>query len=162
VHQDEDRKKEIPDVCPVKFVDFYIGQVIEAGPSRIDEASIIEFATKFDPQPFHVDKSAAEAGRWHGLIASGWHTCGIAMRLVVDHILRDSDSCGSPGLEHIKWPAPVRPEDSLHVKVTVLDVRRSRSGDYGIVRWQWHLYNQHQQVVLDLVATSLFGGPQSD
>jgi acyl dehydratase len=140
----------------VKFADFSVGQLIEAGPYRIDEESIIDFATQFDPQFFHVNKPAAEAGRWHGLIASGWHTCSIAMRLVVDHILRDSESCGSPGLEHIKWPAPVRPGDLLHLKVTVLDVRRSRSGRYGIIRWQWHLSNQQQQIVLDLIATSLF------
>jgi acyl dehydratase len=140
----------------VKFADFSVGQVIEAGPYRIDEESIIDFAAKFDPQSFHVNKPAAEAGRWHGLIASGWHTCSIAMRLVVDHILRDSESCGSPGVEHIKWPAPVRPGDSLSLRVTVLDVRRSRSGRYGIIRWQWHLSNQQQQLVLDLIATSLF------
>jgi acyl dehydratase len=144
----------------VKFADFYVGQVIDAGSCRIDEASIIDFATKFDPQPFHVDNRAAENGQWRGLIASGWHTCSIAMRLVVDHILRDSDSCGSPGLEYVKWPAPVRPAELLHLKVEVLEVRRSRSGDYGIVRWRWILSNQEPQIVLDLVATSLFGGPK--
>lgn len=142
----------------VKFVDFYVGQIIEAGPHRVDEASIIDFATKFDPQPFHVDKRAAEGGRWHGLIASGWHTCSIAMRLVVDHILRDSDSCGSPGLEYVKWLAPVRPADLLSLKVEVLEVRRSRSREYGIVRWRWLLSNQEPQIVLDLIATSLFDG----
>jgi acyl dehydratase len=140
----------------VNFADFRVGQIIEAGPYRIDEKSMIDFATQFDPQSFHVDKSAAETGRWHGLIASGWHTCSIAMRLMVDHVLHGSESCGSPGLEHIKWPAPVRPGDLLYLKVMVQDVRRSRSGRYGIVRWQWHLSNQQQQLVLDLMATSLF------
>src|SRR5271154_5346224 len=101
----------------MKFADFFEGQVIRAGPYRIDESSIIDFATKFDPQPFHIDKVAAQAGQWHGLIASGWHTCAVAMRLMVDHILRDSDSCGSPGLEHIKWPAPVGPGGALGFKV---------------------------------------------
>jgi acyl dehydratase len=79
------------------------------------------------------------------------------MRLVVDHILRDSDSYASPGLEYVKWPAPVRPGDSLSLNVHVLEVRRSRSGDYGIVRWQWLMSNQRDERVLDLVATSLFG-----
>jgi acyl dehydratase len=143
----------------LKFVDFYAGQVIEAGPYRIDEESIIEFARSFDPQPFHIDRHAAEAGQWHGLIASGWHTCSIAMRLVVDYILSGSDSCGSPGIEYVKWPAPVRPADVLRLRVEVLDARRSRSGQYGIVRWRWLLSNQEQQIALDLVATSLFGGP---
>jgi acyl dehydratase len=145
----------------MKFADFFEGQVLRAGPYHIDESSIIDFATKFDPQPFHIDKVAAQAGQWHGLIASGWHTCSVAMRLVVDHVLRDSDSCGSPGLEHIKWPAPVRPGDSLDLTIQVLSVRRSRSGEYGIVRWQWHLFNQHRDMTLDLIATSLFGGPHS-
>ena len=146
----------------MKFVDFYVGQILEAGPYRIDEASIVEFATQFDPQPFHVDKLAAEGGQWGGLIASGWHTSGIAMRLVVDHILLGSDSCGSPGLEYIQWPAPVRPGDLLSLKVEVLNVRRSQSGKYGIVRWRWQLFNQARQSVLELTATSLFGGAHAE
>jgi acyl dehydratase len=141
----------------VKFSEFSVGQVITAGPHTVDESSIMEFAAQFDPQPFHADKAAAHAGHWHGLIASGFHTCSIAMRLVVDHILRDSESYASPGLEYVKWPAPVRPGDSLSLKVQVLEVRRSRSGDYGIVRWQWLMSNQRGDMVLDLVATSLFG-----
>jgi acyl dehydratase len=140
----------------MKFSDFHVGQVIEAGPHTIDELSIIEFANRFDPQPFHVDKSSADQGRWNGLIASGFHTCCIAMRLVADSILRESGSCGSPGLEYVKWPSPVRPGDALHLRVHVLEVRRSRSRNYGVVRWQWYLLNQHDQPVLDLIATSLF------
>jgi acyl dehydratase len=145
----------------MRFIDFYVGQFLDVGTYRIDEASIIEFATQFDPQPFHMNKAEAEGGRWHGLIASGWHTCCIAMRLVVETILPDSDSCGSPGLDFIKWPVPVRPGDLLHLKIEVLEVRRSRSGDYGVVRWQWRLFNQRQEMVLDLVATSLFGSAPS-
>jgi acyl dehydratase len=141
----------------MRFAEFRTGQIIDAGTTCVDEASILEFARRFDPQPFHVDKAAAEGGRWGGLIASGFHTCSMAMRLVADAILSNSESCGSPGLDHIKWPAPVRPGDSLQVKVEVLDVRRSRSGDYGIVRWQWRMSNQQGQIVLDLIATSLFG-----
>jgi acyl dehydratase len=141
----------------VKFTDFSVGQIIDAGSLLVDEASIIAFARQFDPQPFHVDKAAATAGHWNGLIASGFHTCGMAMRLVVDKVL-GSDSYASPGLEHVKWPAPVRPGDLLSLKLEILDVRRSRSGDYGIVRWRWIMTNQGDSVVLDLIATSLFGG----
>jgi len=140
----------------MKFSEFYVGQIIAAGPHTIDEASIIEFASRFDPQPFHVDKSRADKGRWNGLIASGFHTCSIAMRLVADAILNQSGSCGSPGLEYLKWPSPVRPGDALHLRVRVLEVGRSRSRNYGVVRWQWYLLNQHDSPVLDLVATSLF------
>jgi len=141
----------------MKFTEFRVGQIIEAGPHRVDESAIIEFATRFDPQSFHVDKAVAAMSQWRGLIASGFHTVCIAMRLVVDTILRDSASCGSPGLEYLKWTAPVRPGDTLSLKVNVLEVRQSRSGKYGVVRWQWRLFNQENQLVLDLVATSLFG-----
>ncbi len=141
----------------MKFSDFSVGQIITAGPHVVEESSIVRFGTEFDPQPFHVDRAAAAAGHWHGLIASGFQTCGIAMRLVADNILPGSDSYASPGLEYVKWPAPVRPGDSLTLNVEVLDVRRSQSGKYGIVRWQWSLANQHSETVLDLIATSLFG-----
>jgi acyl dehydratase len=142
----------------VKFADFTAGQIIDAGSVTVDETSITTFAAQFDPQSFHVDKSSAGQGRFGGLIASGFHTCCMAMRLVVDNILKGSDSFGSPGLEYVKWPAPVRPGDSLSLKVQVLNVRRSRSGDYGIVRWQWRMTNQRDQAVLDLIATSFFEG----
>jgi acyl dehydratase len=141
----------------VKFRDFSVGQIIAAGTHKVEESSIVQFGTDFDPQPFHVDKAAATAGHWHGLIASGFHTCSIAMRLVADHILRGSDSYASPGLEYVRWPTPVRPGDMLTLKVEVLRVRRSKSGNYGIVRWQWRMTSQRSEIVLDLVATSLFG-----
>jgi acyl dehydratase len=142
----------------VNFSDFSVGQVIAAGTHVVEESSVLAYAAQFDPQPFHVDKAAASAGHWQGLIASGFHTCSIAMRLVADQILRGSDSYASPGLEYVKWPAPVRPGDSLSLQVEVLEVRRSRSGEYGIVRWRWRMANQRDQLVLELVATSLFGG----
>jgi acyl dehydratase len=141
----------------VKFSDFSVGQIIDAGTHTVDESSIVQFGAQFDPQPFHVDKAAATAGHWHGLIASGFHTCSIAMRLVADNILRGSDSYASPGLEYVKWPGPVRAGDSLTLKVEVLNVRQSRAGKYGIVRWQWRMTNQRSEMVLALIATSLFG-----
>jgi acyl dehydratase len=145
----------------VKFTDFSVGQIIDAGSLVVDEASVVAFAAQFDPQPFHVDKTAAAAGHWNGLIASGFHTCGMAMRLVVDKVLRGSDSYASPGLEYVKWPSPVRPGDLLSLKLEILDVRRSRSGEYGIVRWHWIMTNQSDSVVLDLIATSFFGGAKT-
>jgi acyl dehydratase len=140
----------------MKFADFEVGQILDAGSAQVDEASIVEFARQYDPQPFHIDKVSAAKGRWNGLIASGWHTCAIAMKLVVNGILKDSDSCGSPGLEYLKWPAPVRPGDELRLRLEVLETKSSRTGEFGIVRWRWHMSNQHAQTVLILVATSLF------
>src|ERR1700733_9530249 len=109
----------------MKFAEFSVGQIIEAGSYRVDESAMVEFATRFDPQSFHIDKAAAAMSRWQGLIASGFHTVCIAMRLAVDTVLRDSESCGSPGLEYLKWTAPVRPGDVLSLELHVLEVRRS-------------------------------------
>jgi acyl dehydratase len=142
----------------MKFADFQVGQTITAGSYRVDESEIIEFASRFDPQPFHIDKEAARDSKWGGIIASGFHTCAIAMRLMVDHVLRDSESCGSPGLEYINWPAPVIVGDTLSLQLEVLDLRQSQSRAYNVLRSRWRLFNQSGHVVLELVATSLFGG----
>jgi len=141
----------------MKFADFEAGQVLRYGPASVAEADIVSFARRYDPQWFHVDVERAKAGRWQGLIASGWQTCGIAMRLAVEGALRDSESFGSPGLDYLKWLAPVRPDDSLTLVANVLEVRRSeRQPTLGIVRWRWSLVNQDEAPVLELVATSLF------
>jgi acyl dehydratase len=139
------------------FDQFHPGQRLTYGPATISEAEMLAFANAYDPQWFHADVERARAGRWHGLIASGWHTCSIAMRLVVDGALRESESFGSPGLEYLKWLAPVRPGDALTVHAEVLDVRRSdRNPTLGVLRWRWQLLNQAGVAVLELVATSLF------
>jgi acyl dehydratase len=144
----------------MKFAEFHAGRVIEAGPVSISETEIVEFATRFDPQWFHVDAERSAAGRHGGLIASGWHTCGIAMRLAVDTALVGSESFASPGLEALHWRHPVRPGDHLRLKATVLETRRSRAKPrLGILRWRWQLFNQHGAEVLDLTATSLFDLP---
>lgn len=118
---------------------------------------MLAFARAYDPQWFHVDPARAASGRWQGLIASGWQTCGVAMRLAVDHFLAGSESFGSPGLEYLKWLQPVRPGDALTLHVEVLDARRSeRQPALGIVQWRWQLHNQRELAVLELVATSLF------
>lgn len=141
----------------MKFADFHPGQVLEAGPYEVSEDEIIEFARAYDPQWFHTDAQASATGRFGGLIASGWHTCAIAMRLIVDTALTGSESFASPGLEYVKWPAPVRPGDSLSLQVEVLDARRSsKSPELGILQWRWHLLNQEQIEVMELEATSFF------
>ena len=141
----------------MKFADFHPDQVIEAGPYAVSEAEVLQFATAFDPQWFHTDAEAATGGPFGGLIASGWHTCGIAMRLVADAALAGSESFASPGLAYVKWPHPVRPGDVLSVRATVVETRRSKGNTgLGILRWRWQLFNQRGTEVLDLEATSLF------
>ncbi len=142
----------------MKFADFHVGQVIEAGPRRVEEDEILRFAEVYDPQWFHVDPEKAARGPYGGLIASGWHTCSIAMRLSVDAVLAGSDTIGSPGVAYIKWLNAVRPGDSLTLRAEVLETRRSSSKpSLGIMRWRWRLFNQHGQEVLESEATSLFG-----
>ena len=141
----------------MKFADFYAEQVIEAGPYRVSEAELLHFANAYDPQWFHTDAAAAAQGRFGGLIASGWHSCGIAMRLATEAALAGSESFASPGLAYVKWTHPVRPDDALSLRATVLETRRSRQqATLGILRWRWQLFNQHGVQVLDLEATSLF------
>lgn len=139
------------------FADFHDGQIIELGPYRVDQDEIIEFARDWDPQWFHTDPVAAAKGPFEGLIASGWHSCGIAMRLVADHILAGSESFASPGLKYLKWLHAVRPGDSLSLRLTVLEVRRSsRRPQLGILEWRWQLSNQDTVLVLELEVTSMF------
>jgi acyl dehydratase len=141
----------------MKFAEFHVGQVIEAGPYLLTQDELLRFARDWDPQWFHTEPEAAEAGPFQGLIASGWQTCGIAMRLIADAVLAGSESYASPGLAYVKWPHPVRPGDALSVRATVLQVRRSSSQPHlGLLRWRWQLFNQAGREVLDLEATSLF------
>ena len=133
------------------------GRVIDCGTASLTEDEIVSFAREYDPQWFHVDRERAADGPWNGLIASGWQTCGIAMRLVVRTILDGSESFASPGLSHLKWENPVRAGDVLRCTVEVLERRTSKSdASLGIVRWRWRLHNQDAAQVLDLEATSLF------
>jgi acyl dehydratase len=141
----------------MRFAEFHAGQTIEAGPHLVEESELLRFAQAYDPQWFHTDPAAAAQGPFGGLIASGWHTCGIAMRLVADAALAGSESFASPGLAYVKWPHPVRPGDRLRLLATVLETRVSRRRpELGILRWRWQLFNQEGTRVLDLEATSLF------
>ena len=144
----------------MKFADFQVDQVIEAGPYVLSQDELLSFAREWDPQWFHTDPEAAAQGPHGGLIASGWQTCGIAMRLAVAAALAGSESFASPGLAYVKWTHPVRAGDALSLKATVLDTRRSASQPtLGILRWRWQLFNQDGTQVLDLEATSLFKLP---
>jgi acyl dehydratase len=141
----------------MKFSEFKEGMLIRGGPVVVTEEEILTFARQFDPQWFHTDVERASEGRWGGLIASGWHTCAIAMRMAVDAMLHDSESFGSPGLGQVRWRVPVRPADTLRLEARVQGVRRSTSrDDLGIITWSWTIFNQNNDAVLDLDATSLF------
>jgi len=140
----------------MKFADFKPGLQIDCGTRAVSEEEILSFARRYDPQWFHVDVARADEGRWNGLIASGWMTCCIAMEMVVRTVLAGSASFGSPGVEELRWENPVRPGDTLRVRVTVLESRVSSSGRNGIVRWRWEVHSQRDRRVLNLVAVSLF------
>lgn len=138
------------------FEDFPVGRVLELGSRSLTEQEIIAFAREYDPQPFHVDEAAASASMFGGIIASGWQTCGVAMRLVCDGLLLDTASLGSPGVDVIRWLKPVRPGDALRMSMHVLEARRSTSKpDRGAVRSRWEMHNQHGELVMTLEGINL-------
>ncbi|MBC7404758.1 MAG: MaoC family dehydratase [Cytophaga sp.] len=140
------------------FEDFVPGKVIELGSRTVSEDEIIAYATQFDPQPFHIDKVAAEDSIFGGVIASGWHTCGMIMRLVVDGFLNDSSSMGSPGVDEVRWILPVRPGDTLSVTAETLDSRPSTSKlDRGVVFTMWRATNQDGNLVCTIKGMGMFG-----
>ncbi len=137
--------------------DFEVGQVRDLGTISPTRAEIIHFASQFDPQPFHLDDDAAKASVFGGLCASGWHTCSMAMRLMVTHFLQQTSSLGSPGLEHIKWPKPVFPGDVLRLQTTVLETKpMGRRPDVGMTRNLWEMFNQHGEKVLLMEGWGMF------
>jgi acyl dehydratase len=139
------------------FEDFKEGERRSFGPRVLTREEIISFARDWDPQPFHLDEAAAARSPFGGLIASGWQTAALSMRLVVDGMLGDSTSMGSPGLDELKWLKPVRPGDALTVEVTVLEVTPSRSKpDRGSVKVSYRCTNQTGEVVMTMVARILF------
>ncbi len=135
------------------FEDYTLGTTYECGSVSVDQASIIAFAKEFDPQPIHVDPAAAAAGPFGGLIASGWHTAALTMRLIVDRYLSAEASLGGAGADEIRWPYPVRPGDTLRVRATVVESRRSLSKpDRGIIKTLAEAVNQDGRTVIRLTA----------
>ena len=143
------------------FEDFQTGDVSEIGPIAVTEGEIIEFAERFDPQPFHVDAEAAKESPFGGLIASGWHTTALFMGMFVRAVLLDSASLGSPGIDGIRWTAPVRPGDTLSGRSTVTDVQPSATNPRrGTVFTTNEVWNQDGALVLTLKARGFFArGP---
>ena len=140
------------------FEDFIPGKVIELGNRKVSEEEIISFATQFDPQSFHIDKEAAADSIFGGVIASGWHTCGMIMRMVVDGFLKDSSSMGSPGVDEIRWILPVRPGDTLTITAETLESRPSTSKpDRGVLITMWRATNQEGKLVCTIKGMGMFG-----
>ncbi|MER7276338.1 MaoC family dehydratase [Dactylosporangium sp. NPDC000244] len=138
------------------FEDYEPGTVVEGGAEVADEAEMLAFARRFDPQPIHVDAAFAATGPFGGLIASGWYTAGLFMRLYAERYLSRVASLASPGVDELRWPVPVRPGDRLRLRATVLSARPSGSKpDRGVVRTRGELLNQDEQVVLSLLAVNL-------
>jgi acyl dehydratase len=140
----------------LRFSDLTPGVVVRTKPRVVTSKEIIEFATRYDPQWFHVDPVRAREGRWRGLIASGWHTCAIAMELMVHHVLAGSESFGSPGVDTVKWQYPVRPDDAVALHFEVLRSSKSPSNRTGILLSKSELWNQNDRQVLTLQGTTLF------
>jgi acyl dehydratase len=133
------------------FEDYIPGAVFEYGEIRVDEAEILEFARRFDPQDMHVDPEASKHGRFGGLIASGWHTGAMMMRLLADNFLPKAASLASPGIDELRWLHPVRPGDVLRIRVSVLEATPSRSKpDRGTVRTLVKVLNQDGKVVMSM------------
>lgn len=140
------------------FEDFEVGSSTVYGEKLVTEAEIIAFGREFDPQPIHVDPVAAAESSFGGLIASGLHSCSMMMRLMCDGYMLRSASRGSPGVDEVRYLAPVRPGDTLRVRVTVLDTRRSASRpEMGIVSARHELLNQRDEVVLLMTSKVMMG-----
>lgn len=140
------------------FDDFTVGDVFELGEIEVTEADIVEFATKYDPQPFHIDPAAARVSPFGGLIASGWHTGSMYMRLLADGLLHDSSSQGASGIEDMRWLAPVRPGDTLSARYEVEQANRSATKpNRGTVHFLSEMLNQDGVVVLRMRGRGLFG-----
>jgi acyl dehydratase len=138
------------------FEDYLPGTTSEHGPILVDRNEVLEFAGRYDPQAFHVDAEAAGAGPFKGLIASGWHTCALMMRVLVDEYLSPASSLGSPGIDELRWLLPVRPGDRLTLRATVQETRVSRSDPTrGILKTNLELFNQAGDLVLRMTAVNL-------
>jgi acyl dehydratase len=137
--------------------DFKVGDTAPIGERVVDKDEVIAFGKAYDPQPFHVDEDAAKQSVFGGLIASGWHTVGMVMRMTVDSYLRDSASLGSPGVDSVRWLKPVHPGDTIRATRKVVETRASKSRpDMGVVKTQWEVFNQDGDLVMTMEGYGMF------
>jgi acyl dehydratase len=140
------------------FEDFKAGDVISMGERTLEKDEMTDFARQFDPQPFHVDEAAAKQSVFGGIIASGWHTCALVMRMMCDSHLNECASLGSPGLDNIRWLKPVRPGDTLSASRIIMETRVSRSKPgTGIIKSRWEVINQRGEMVMTMEGYGMFG-----
>ena len=138
--------------------DFTVGQTFTYPPRTVSEDEIIAFAREYDPQPFHLDKEAAKQSLFGGLCASGWHTAGMMMRMLVDNMIGKYASMGSPGVDQLRWVKPVFPGDTLQLSGEVLEVRPSQSKpDRGVITSRYEMKNQKGETVLTMQAKGMYG-----
>ncbi|MFZ1908975.1 MAG: MaoC family dehydratase [Burkholderiales bacterium] len=137
--------------------DFTPGWTFESDSRSLSAEDIKRFAREYDPQVFHTDEEAAKATPFGGLIASGWQTCGVMMRLMCDGYLVDSACLGSPGLDELRWLKPVRPGDALRLRAEVLEQTPSqKQPNRGTVKFRWEVLNRNDEVVCAIVGRQLF------
>jgi acyl dehydratase len=137
--------------------DFKTGETFPMGERRIEKKEVIAFARDFDPQPFHIDEAAARQSMYGGLIASGWHTVALVMRMMCDSYLNQSASLGSPGVDNVRWLKPVRPGDIIRAQRTVVEARASQSRpEMGLVKSRWEVFNQHGELVMSMEGYGMF------
>lgn len=141
----------------IPFEQFEVGQVREFGAYKVTEEEIIEFASKYDAQFFHLDKEAAKESLFGGLCASGWHTCAMTMAMLVEDMKTRGRSLGSPGIDALRWRKPVYPGDVLSVRMEVTKLHASKSRpDIGIVTNQVHVLNQAGETVMEFLSNGIF------
>jgi len=140
------------------FEDFQVGDVINLGSTSASAEEIIAFAKQYDPQPFHVDPEQAKHSAFGTLVASGWHSSALFMRLLVDNLLNDTISMGSPGVDEVRWRKPVHPDERLQGRLTVLESTASKSRpNMGVIRSLCELVNQEGEIVMSLKGLHFFG-----
>ncbi len=145
-------------MIPASFEEFEPGQTFEFGSHTLTEAEIIEFAEEYDPQPFHVSAEAAADTMFGGLIASGWQTCSVTMRLLVDNFMNKTASLGAAGVDELRWLQPVRPGDTLSVRIEVLETSPAENDPTrGNVTYELSTYNQNDEKVLSMKALGMIG-----
>jgi acyl dehydratase len=145
-------------VSKLYFEDFTPGRVFEHGPRRVPRDEMIAFAAEFDPQPMHLDEAAAKQTMMAGLSASGWYACCILMRMSADSFVVNSSSMGAPGVDEVKWLAPIRPDDELRLRATVAEARVSKSRpDMGFVRFDFEIFNAGGVRVMTLTTSLMMG-----
>jgi acyl dehydratase len=152
-----DRIEELAVSDKFYWEDMYAGRVIELGERKVTREEIIEFARQYDPQPFHTDEAAAKQSLYGGLIASGWHTCALMMRMLYDGVLIRAASLGSPGVDSVRWLKPVRPGDALRARMTIVEARPSRSKpDRGTINSKWEVFNQNDELVMTMEGMGMY------